>query len=108
MRPPRSLRPGVTLVELIVVLAILGLMAGVVGLSAPHTGWPTETDPWTAAIEAAREAAIDSGRTVTIALRVRDSVREATALPDGSVIVSGAPIVDRLSGIPLRAAHRGT
>lgn len=89
---------GVTLVELLVVLVLLGLVAGVVGLTI-HTAKPiTVTDPILAAIAAARDSAIRTGRSVTIVLDVQDAQHEVTASPDGRVAADTALAIDPLNG----------
>jgi len=89
---------GVTLVELLVVLVLLGLVAGVVGLTI-HTAKPiTVTDPTLAAIAAARDSAIRTGRSVTIILDVHDAQHEVTASPDGRVAADTALAIDPLNG----------
>lgn len=89
---------GVTLVELLVVLVLMGLVAGVVGLTI-HTAQPIMvTDPTFAAIAAARDSAIRIGRSVTITLEVRDAQHEVTASPDGRVAADTALAIDPLNG----------
>lgn len=89
---------GVTLVELLVVLVLLGLVAGVVGLTL-HTSKPISVaDPIRSAIAAARDSAIRSGRRVTIALQVNDAQRHVTAIPDGRVFADSALDISPLTG----------
>lgn len=89
---------GVTLVELLVVLVLLGLVAGVVGLTI-HTEKPiTVTDPTFAAIAAARDSAIRTGRSVTIVLDVHDAQHEITASPDGRVAADTSLGIEQLNG----------
>lgn len=89
---------GVTLVELLVVLVLMGIVAGVVGLTI-HTARPlTATDPITSAIATARDSAIRSGRSVTIGLNLSDAQREITARPDGRVIADSTLDIDPLTG----------
>jgi len=91
-------RRAVTLVELLVVLVLLGLMAGVVGLTihtAPHTA---PDDPVLAVVGAARNAAIRTAHAVTVTLRVDGGEHEATAEPDGEVLADSALQIDPLTG----------
>ena len=68
MRRRAGGRKAVTLVELLVVLLLLGITAGVVGLTL-HTARPVATiDATQAAIQAARDSAIRFGRSVTVAV----------------------------------------
>jgi len=86
MRCARSL--GVTLVELLVVLALLGLVLGVSGLALGSLREPRESDELRD-LRRARAAAIDSG-----AARAAHGV---LFLPDGRAI---GPNVDPLTGAP--------
>jgi prepilin-type N-terminal cleavage/methylation domain-containing protein len=94
-------RAGVTLVELIIVLGILGLLAGVTALalgSAHPIRAVTATD---ATIASTRRAAIDAGRPVTVAIQGDSAPRDLTAFPDGSVIADPGLHVDRVTGAPV-------
>ena len=90
---------AVTLVELLVVLVLMGLVAGVVGLTI-HTAKPLpSTDPITSAVATARDSAIRSGRSVSITFNVNDAQREVTASPDGRVTADSSLDVDPLTGL---------
>ena len=91
-------RPGVTLIELIVVLAIVSIMAGVTTLAFRRADLTPTVEPWVSAVAAARRTAVDSDRTVSLTVRMGDKVYAATALPDGSVVADAALDVDRLTG----------
>lgn len=93
-------RHAVTLVELLVVLVLLGLVAGVVGLTMHTARPPVQTDPIVAAVEAARDSAIRLGRSVTITPQVNGAGHEATAEPDGQVRSDAALDIDPLTGEP--------
>ncbi|HWG53380.1 MAG TPA: prepilin-type N-terminal cleavage/methylation domain-containing protein [Gemmatimonadaceae bacterium] len=90
--PAHSSRPrgraarGVTLLELLVTLALLGLIAGVTGLSLRATPTSTPLTPTAARVAAARDAALRSGHPVTEMLRESTFVHSVTALPDGRVL----------------------
>ncbi|HXB23559.1 MAG TPA: prepilin-type N-terminal cleavage/methylation domain-containing protein [Gemmatimonadaceae bacterium] len=89
-------RPGVTLVELIVVLAIVAVIAGVTTPAFRRVSLSPNVSPWVSTVNAARRTAIDSNRVVRITLSVDETPHAVTALPDGSV-VTDLP-VDRLTG----------
>lgn len=91
-------RRGVTLVELIVVLAIVAVMAGVTTLAFRRADLGPQVEPWVSAVAAARRTAIDSDRAVPLTVRMGDSVYAATALPDGSIVADARLGVDRLTG----------
>ncbi len=86
MRCDRS--PGVTLVELLVVLAVLGLVLGVSGLALAGLREPRESDELRD-LRQARAEAIRSGAPRT--------AHGALFLPDGRAI---GPNVDPLTGAP--------
>ena len=100
MNPRLQRRPGVTLAELLVVLVVLGITAGVAGLTL-HTARPIGTvDALQAAIQAARDSAVRTGRSVTVAVSAGGSTRPVTAYPDGRVVADPAVHVNELTGAP--------
>ena len=100
-----SARRGVTLAELMVVIVILGVMAGVTGVAfATRTPVP-DVDARLARVANARADAVRIGRPVTLPLAVNGASYLVTAFPDGR-IVTDAPIpINRLSGRPDHAAR---
>jgi prepilin-type N-terminal cleavage/methylation domain-containing protein len=100
---PRRARAGSTLLELVVVLAILGIVAGVVGLSFRGAG-QRDADTPRLRIAAARRQALEQRHAVTLYLGAGDSLRALTAFPDGRVVGDSALDVDVLTGRP-RAAR---
>src|SRR5437016_5133626 len=97
---------GATLVELIVVVAIIGLVFGVSGLALSSLRAPRES-AWVRELHRAREEAIRTGRQV----RAKQPLPPSTALgrprpplflPDGRAL---GPGVDPLTGAPLDASH---
>jgi prepilin-type N-terminal cleavage/methylation domain-containing protein len=95
----RGLRRGVTLVELLVVLAIMTVMAAVVGLAAPPIH-RTDPDVATTRVTAARRAALSSGQPVSITVVSQEHPYAVTAYPDGAIVADSALAVDRLAGVP--------
>jgi prepilin-type N-terminal cleavage/methylation domain-containing protein len=91
-------RAGVTLIELMVVLTILSVIAGVTGLAFRRAQPVRAVDVRMAAIARARQLAIDSGRTVTVLVDIDSVPTPVTARPDGTVIADASLHVDRLSG----------
>ena len=91
---------GVTLMELVVVLALLGIMSGVVGLSL-RSARPVPT-PNVALLAAtrARESAVRLGRAVTVVVPHDSQSFDLTALPDGRVIATKSLAIDPLTGAP--------
>jgi prepilin-type N-terminal cleavage/methylation domain-containing protein len=82
----RVVRGGVTLIELLVTLAILGLVAGVAGLSLGATPVPVRLDARRAHLADARDAALRTGHPVTVIIADSGAVAYVTALPDGRVL----------------------
>src|SRR5690242_17553113 len=94
----RGERQGVTLIELMVVILLLGLLAGVVGLTMGSTPSVGSLDPTTVAVLQARDSALRTGHPVTIAFSDEGSAHHATAYPDGRVITDALIGIDPLSG----------
>jgi len=92
---------GVTLVELLVVLAILGLMAAVVGLA-----WRPETRGEANPLVAARQRAIQSGVPTQVQMMSGSDTVTVVAMPDGSVIGADELSINPLTGVPAPAPPR--
>ncbi len=97
---------GVTLVELLVVIVILGVVFSTTGLAFASLRAPRES-AWVRELHRAREEAIRTGRQV----RAKQPLPPSTALgrprpplflPDGRAL---GPGVDPLTGAPLDASH---
>ncbi len=104
--PPRQgeVPAGFTLVEVLVVIAILGLIFGVSGLAFSSLRLPRESMR-IAALRAARATAIRTGRPVRAVLprdtaAYRSPLPAPLFLPDGRAV---GPAVDPLTGAPLDA-----
>ncbi len=94
---PRVTVRGYTLIEMLIVLAILGIAAGVAGLGF-RSAMPAAVNDTTASIALARRDAIRSGKSITIFVEHAGRVLSATAHPDGRVVADSALGVDCLSG----------
>lgn len=93
---PRA--PGVTLVELLVVLILIGLAASVVGLTLGSATRSISSRSQREDVTAARDSAIRTGRPLTVWIHGNTVKSEITALPDGRVIADTVLPIDRLSG----------
>ena len=91
-------RRGVTLAELMVVIVILGVMAGVTAVAFARREPVTPMNPTLAVIAEARAKAIGTGQPATILLGAGDSLRLATGYPDGRVVTDAAVALDPLAG----------
>lgn len=96
-------RAGTTLLEMVVALAVLGIVAGVAGVALRAADAPDPAAERAALVAAARRTALEERRPVVLSLP--DSLGtgrvEGVAYPDGRVLVSGAALeVDALTGRP--------
>jgi prepilin-type N-terminal cleavage/methylation domain-containing protein len=89
---------GITLVELLVVLVLIGVAASVVGLALGSASRPMVARSVRDEVNAARDSAIRSGHPLTLQMRGPDSGHAITALPDGLVIADSTLGIDRFSG----------
>jgi prepilin-type N-terminal cleavage/methylation domain-containing protein len=95
-------RRGTTLVELLVVLCILGIIAGVTVLAVRRFERPSPGDPGAILAESLRSA-LDTPHTSVVRI-VRDGrPLSATIHPDGSIVADSALRADRLTGRPTHA-----
>lgn len=96
---------GVTLIELIVALALIGIMAAVTGLAIRRMPEPDAAQQRADRIVHARREAIDGRRVVVFTLADTGAVRTATAFPDGRVVADSTVEIDPLTGRPDAAAR---
>lgn len=94
----RAPRPGFTLAELMVVIAILGVMAAITGIAFTTKVPVPRVDTSVALLAAARDSAVRTGRVVTRQLEVRGEDYLVTAFPDGRIESDAPAAVDPLSG----------
>lgn len=97
-----SREQGTTLLELVVVLALLGLILGVSGLAISSLKAPRESE-WVREVRRARAEAIRTGKPVRAVLpgppsTAFDRPRLPLFLPDGRALGAG---LDLLTGAPL-------
>jgi prepilin-type N-terminal cleavage/methylation domain-containing protein len=89
---------GLTLVEMLVVLALLGVVASIAAVALP----PVAAPPASTALDSlatARRTAITSGRPVTVVLSFDSGpARRVTAFPDGRVVADSDVPVDLFTG----------
>jgi prepilin-type N-terminal cleavage/methylation domain-containing protein len=91
-------RAGVTLIELIVVLAMLSILAGVVALALRAEPSHDPGAATRALALAARDSSLRSGRAVSFISVVNDVEQAATAYPDGRIVAEASFRIDALSG----------
>jgi prepilin-type N-terminal cleavage/methylation domain-containing protein len=92
-------KTGVTLVELLVVLVILGVMAGVVGLAWQPGRWlgGAGADS-TESLPVVRRWALQSGRPIQAVVSIRGHAIHVLAFPDGRVLGAESLQVNPLNG----------
>jgi prepilin-type N-terminal cleavage/methylation domain-containing protein len=98
MTARRACHRGFTLAELMVVVMILGVMAAVTGIAFATRAPIPITDARLARIATARDSAVRSGQSATIAIDVDSVLYVVTAFPDGRVVTDAPLRVARLSG----------
>ena len=97
----RTTRCGFTLLEVIVVLAIVSLTLGVSGVALVSLRAPHESAR-VRALHQARETAIHTGRPVSVDRTTVRGMAPTLFLPDGRAL---GPDVDPLTGAPRDAAR---
>jgi Tfp pilus assembly protein FimT len=97
--PTARTRAGTTPIELLVVLAVLGIATSIAGLAfhRAHVA-PTPASVMLGRVAAARREAIATGRDVSTTVVLDDQLRAVTAHADGSVLADSVPALDPLSG----------
>ena len=97
VRLPQS-RAGVSLLEVIVTLVVLGMLTAVVGLAWQRENVTANTASAASAVAAARRQALETGTTVTVRVDMHQAVHVITVTPDGR-IRGGEPLrFDPLGG----------
>jgi prepilin-type N-terminal cleavage/methylation domain-containing protein len=95
----RAARAGVTLIELIVVIAILGVIAGLTTVSLRAAGG-TEAPALATRVAAARREAVRIGRAVELVVGGSEAPQVVRALPDGRVLADPSLGIDMATGRP--------
>jgi prepilin-type N-terminal cleavage/methylation domain-containing protein len=90
-------RYGMTLVELLVTLAIMGVLLGVVTLAVRRIAEPAPADPYHMVGDSLRAAA-SIGRPISLLFVLHGAPVAATVFPDGSIVGDSVLAIERLSG----------
>lgn len=90
-------RRGTTLIELVVSVALLGLIASIATLAARRIPRPDPTAPATIVADSL-ESVLSSGRPMTLQFFVDGRPVLATLEPDGSVLADSVLRIDRFTG----------
>ena len=91
-------RAGTTLLELVVALAVLGILAGVAGIALRAPAEPDPAAVRASRVAAARRTALETRRPVPLFL---GGAAEGVAYPDGRVLLADSALdVDPLTGRP--------
>lgn len=94
-------RAGTTLLELVVALAVLGVLAGVAGIALRAPAEPDPAAVRAGRVAAARREALATRRTVPLFLESEKGRVEGVAYPDGRVLLADSALdVDPLTGRP--------
>ena len=86
-----------TLIEVIVVVAIVSVIASVTALALPHVVAIPTHDPGRVLADTRRRA-LQFGTERSAQLLIDGIVHEVVVLPDGSVVADSGVALDRLSG----------
>jgi prepilin-type N-terminal cleavage/methylation domain-containing protein len=93
---------GLTLIEMLITLTLLGVLAAVTTLAIRRVTPPDPNDPLTVIADTIN-AVMKSGRPATLQFMVNGRPALATLNPDGSVVADSVLHVDRLTGESNRA-----
>lgn len=95
-------RPGVTLLELLVTIVILGVIAGVTVLAIRRIDPPKPDDPRTILAESLR-VVLMSGRPAVVRVMTDSGPAFGTIRADGSIVADSILDVERMTGRPNHA-----
>lgn len=102
MTPPSVVRRGMTLLELLIVLALVGILAGVAAMAARRVAPIDHGDPLVMVEDSLRRAVAEA-RMITVDFVIDGNAVSATVNPDGSVVADSTFGIDRFSGTPTHA-----
>ena len=91
------MRPGSTLVEMLITMALLGIIASVATLAMRRAIPPAASDPMTVISDTAN-VVVKSGIPVTLHFVIDGRPALATLNPDGSIVADTALHIDRFTG----------
>ena len=97
-----STRRGVTLIELVVTLAILGIVAGVTVLAIRRIDQPRPDDPRTIFADSLR-VVLASGRPAVVRVVTDSGPASGTVRADGTIVADSLLDIELLTGAPNHA-----
>jgi prepilin-type N-terminal cleavage/methylation domain-containing protein len=97
-----SIRRGMTLIELLITITIMGIVAGVATMGVRRIQAPRPDNPLVIVGDSLRRA-VAEGRAITIRLVVDGHPAAATVNVDGSIVADSVFKADRLAGRTARA-----
>ena len=95
-------RRGMTLLELLIVLALVGILAGVAAMAARRVAPIDHSDPLVMVEDSLRRAVAEA-RAITVDVVKDGKPVSATANPDGSVVADSTFGIDRFAGTATHA-----
>lgn len=101
MHRGRTAPRGVTVLELIVTVAIIGVTASIAALVLRAAPAPDPTAPETI-IADTLERVLATGASVTLTFTVNARPALATVNPDGTIVADSALLIERLTGRMIR------
>lgn len=93
---------GTTLLEVLVTVAILGVIAGVTVLAVRRMDPPSADDPRQILAESLRTV-VATGRSAEVRIVVNGVMATAVVRPDGSIVADSSLEIERFTGRPLNA-----
>ncbi|HYD54779.1 MAG TPA: prepilin-type N-terminal cleavage/methylation domain-containing protein [Gemmatimonadaceae bacterium] len=91
-------RRAFTLLEVVITVAMLGVLAAVANLALRRVERPDPADPRTILADSL-PVAVREARAITLVMPTDSGVRVATLHPDGSIVADSALALERFIGI---------